>query len=182
MGRRLIVIDAGHGGQDPGALDLLGRPEKFHNKVMGFLLGGAILYNTNFEIAMTRKNDETVSLFERVRIANELKPRLFISVHHNAGKGRGFESYVARNAMGSEVELQTALHSALQDLTIKYGFPIRMPRREDFFVLVNTNCPAILIEIAFLDNKEDIALVYDWGFKMDFVSIVARVIRDVYLG
>lgn len=182
MGRELIVIDAGHGGTDSGAIDLLGRPEKFHNKVMSFLLAGAILYNTQFNIALTRKGDEYLSLFDRVRIANELKPKLFISIHHNAGKGRGFESFVARNAMGSEVELQTKIHIALQDVSFKYSFPVRQPKREDYFVLVNTNCPAILLEIAFLDNKDDVALVYNWSFKLDVVSAIARVIRDVYMG
>jgi len=90
-----IVIDAGHGGTDPGAIGRTGLREKDVTLDIARRLG-AILKTKGFDIAFTRSVDKTLSLERRVSIANNARADLFISVHANANRVRslkGFEVY-----------------------------------------------------------------------------------------
>lgn len=92
-----LVIDAGHGGQDPGALGKRGR-EKDINLNVALAVGKLVEANLkDVKLVYTRKTDVFIPLDERARIANKAKADLFISIHTNAlpGKaiGRGSETY-----------------------------------------------------------------------------------------
>ena len=92
-----LVIDAGHGGQDPGALGKCGR-EKDINLNVALAVGKLVEANLkDVKLVYTRKTDVFIPLDERARIANKAKADLFISIHTNAlpGKaiGRGSETY-----------------------------------------------------------------------------------------
>ncbi|GEM_PF-354796 len=97
-----IVIDAGHGGYDSGALGLTGTREKDITLRIALGLGRAIKRQfPDVQVIYTRKTDEFVSLKERSRIANDAKADLFISIHCNAmpsgpnhSKIHGSETYV----------------------------------------------------------------------------------------
>ncbi|MFC2083920.1 N-acetylmuramoyl-L-alanine amidase [Bacteroidota bacterium] len=98
----VIVIDAGHGGRDPGAVSRNGIKEKDVNLAITLRLGELIKQNlTGVEVVYTRKTDKFVELYKRGKIANESKGKMFISIHCNSlGKGRsssrGFEVYLLR--------------------------------------------------------------------------------------
>lgn len=96
-----IVIDAGHGGKDPGAIGKTGLREKVVNLDIAKRLAG-ILKAGGFSVTMTRSTDAFVSLERRVEIANKAKADLFVSVHSNANRVRslqGFEVYyISANA------------------------------------------------------------------------------------
>lgn len=79
----VIVIDAGHGGRDPGALGSMSR-EKDINLAVALKTGAYLEKNLkNVKIVYTRKEDKTVDLYERPKIANENNADLFISIHTN---------------------------------------------------------------------------------------------------
>jgi N-acetylmuramoyl-L-alanine amidase len=92
-----IVIDAGHGGKDPGCLGSTTK-EKDVTLAVALKLGGYI--STNFpdiKVVYTRKTDVFVELFKRAKIANDIKADLFISIHCNANPSKnpyGAETYV----------------------------------------------------------------------------------------
>jgi N-acetylmuramoyl-L-alanine amidase len=90
-----IVIDAGHGGNDPGATGRTGLKEKEINLDIARRLA-EILREDGFSVVMTRPTDALVSLERRVELANQVKADLFISIHANANRVRslnGFEVY-----------------------------------------------------------------------------------------
>jgi N-acetylmuramoyl-L-alanine amidase len=92
---RKIIIDAGHGGRDPGAPGRTGLKEKTVNLDIAQRLK-SLLESGGTEVVMTRSQDRFVSLEERVRITNSANADLFLSIHANANRVRslkGFEVY-----------------------------------------------------------------------------------------
>jgi N-acetylmuramoyl-L-alanine amidase len=98
----VIVIDAGHGGKDVGAIGINGVREKDINLGVALKLGKLIETNMkNVKVVYTRSNDTFVELYKRGKIANEKGGKLFISIHCNSTPQRptnasGFEVYLLR--------------------------------------------------------------------------------------
>lgn len=98
----VVVIDAGHGGKDPGAIGVTGVREKDVNLGIALKLGRLIEQKLpDVKVVYTRNDDTFVELYKRGKIANEAKGKLFISIHCNALKKkpsdtRGFEVYLLR--------------------------------------------------------------------------------------
>lgn len=98
----VIVIDAGHGGMDPGAIGYRGTKEKDVNLGIALKLGRLIEKNhSNIKVIYTRKDDSFVELYRRGQIANENNGKLFISIHCNStderpGTRKGSEVYLLR--------------------------------------------------------------------------------------
>lgn len=95
-GKRLVVVDPGHGGKDPGAT-ANGVREKDINLGIGLALE-AVLRSRGFEVRMTRRTDVYLKLQERTDIANQVNADVFVSVHANAlpslKNTAGFEIYI----------------------------------------------------------------------------------------
>lgn len=96
----VIAIDPGHGGVEEGAKGPDGVFEKDIVLKISYLLKDLLQKDTSLRVIMTRSGDETVSLAERTRIANEANAQLFLSIHANASEyktGRGVETYYLDN-------------------------------------------------------------------------------------
>lgn len=97
-----VVIDAGHGGKDPGAIGVTGVREKDVNLAIALKLGNLISKNLpGVRVIYTRDNDQFIELYKRGKIANENDGKLFISIHCNSTEQkdishRGFEVYLLR--------------------------------------------------------------------------------------
>lgn len=98
----VIVLDAGHGGKDPGAIGTKGYKEKQATLAIVLKLGALIKDELpEIEVVYTRKTDKFIELYRRGEIANENKGKLFISIHCNSTpekptKGGGMASYILR--------------------------------------------------------------------------------------
>ena len=125
---RKIIIDAGHGGKDPGAIGYTGLQEK------GVVLDIAkrlakILKEHGFKIEMTRENDEFISLEGRTEIASRANADLFVSVHANSSPSRsvyGIETYSAEDlSFIDKIASQRKTNEDLmfKNLSIKKGSP-----------------------------------------------------------
>ena len=93
---KTIVIDAGHGGKDPGAVGYRGTKEKDIALDVAKRLEKKLSKNMNVKVIMTRDEDVFLRLSERTKIANDNKGSLFISIHTNAAEDRrasGFETF-----------------------------------------------------------------------------------------
>ena len=84
--RPLVVIDAGHGGHDPGASGLHGEKEKTITLALARALRKALLEQGHVRVALTRDDDHFLALDERSGIARRLKADLFVSVHADAAE------------------------------------------------------------------------------------------------
>lgn len=147
-----ICFDAGHGGQDPGAvafglkekditLDLVKRVKKKVNAA-----------TKKIEIILTRDSDKTMSLAERCRIANAAQADYFISFHVNAGKGIGMESHTYTNASNATLNRNETYHKTLMG---QLPFVDRGVKYSNFQVLRETKMSAILVENLFIDHRKD---------------------------
>ncbi|MFA5150085.1 MAG: N-acetylmuramoyl-L-alanine amidase [Candidatus Omnitrophota bacterium] len=90
-----VVVDAGHGGKDPGAIGRTGLKEKDVNLDIARRLA-LLLRSQGVEVVMTRNSDKYIPLDGRVRISNNSKADLFVSIHSNANRAKsmnGFEVY-----------------------------------------------------------------------------------------
>ena len=95
-GRKTVVIDAGHGGKDPGGKKLFGLKEKEMNLAVAKELYELLKGEELFAVILTRASDTFVPLAERSVIANNAKADIFVSIHANASRDRkekGFEIY-----------------------------------------------------------------------------------------
>ena len=97
----VVVIDAGHGGKDGGAVGVNGTREKDVTLAIALKLGNMIEEELDATVVYTRKRDEFIELYRRGQIANESEGKLFISIHCNStpqkpSQATGFESYILR--------------------------------------------------------------------------------------
>lgn len=167
---KLIVLDPGHGGQDPGAV-FQRLQEKVVNLDIAKRVRAYLEKEYEVKVMMTREGDSTVSLEARTNLANSVKADYFCSIHHNAGGGTGFESYRfnGSNAFSSKSKtFQEIVHrEVINVVTGKYNRRDRGVKAANFHVLRETSMPSVLLEILFLDNTEDRALIQHETFKED---------------
>lgn len=151
-----VIIDAGHGGVEPGAI-FNGRKEKNDTLQLAFDLGNA-LERRGIQVEYTRVNDVYDSPYEKAAIANRSDADFFISIHRNAmpvpGTASGVETLVyAKDGAAGQ------LAQNIQTEIAKAGWKdLGVIERPGLVVLRNTKMPAVLIEAGFIDNPEDNAL------------------------
>jgi N-acetylmuramoyl-L-alanine amidase len=150
-----IVLDAGHGGNDPGAV-ANGLKEKDLTLTIVKHIGRMLGEYENAEVFYTRTDDRYLSLEERAAIANKLKADLLISVHINAGGGTGFESYIYNgNVSAKTIACQNVIHGEI--IRAIGNVKDRGKKRANYAVLRETKMPALLTENLFIDNAKDAA-------------------------
>src|SRR5690554_6276650 len=167
---KITAHDPGHGGLDPGAVSS-GMKEfsltwTIANKVIWYLKTGYECENHLIEPALenpkTTGREQVNQVVVDANALHKAKPiDLFISYHINAGGGTGFESYVATKASQQSVSYQNAIHPLIADYFARHGLPDRGKKRADFGVIANTKMPAVLLELGFIDNEKDRALLSD---------------------
>ena len=151
-------IDYGHGGNDSGAVGgsvlekninkLVGERVKFH------------LERHGQTVILTRNNDETVSLQERVNIINKNKCDLGISIHCNSFSDtsvQGIETYTWGNKSREKL-LANKVHKELINAKLYYK---NRGLKESQFTILSPDIPCILIELGFISNELDRKLILD---------------------
>lgn len=147
--KKLIVLDAGHGGSDVGATRN-GIYEKDINLDVTNRLA-RMLTKKGFKIVLTRREDETVSLQERVEISNAKRPILFMSIHVNASVNesvRGVETHYWKD---NSVNYANVVQKHLSTI----DSPARGVVKSKFYVINHTEAPAVLVEIGFISNAQE---------------------------
>ena len=118
--KKIIVLDAGHGGEDPGAIGVNGTKEKDVNLEIVQELKSILDNDNDYEVILTRKDDTFIPLAERTNIANEHNADLFISIHCNANLNKsanGFEIYfLSEKATDSEAAATAVLENSVLEL------------------------------------------------------------------
>ena len=144
---KIIVVDAGHGGKDAGAIS-----EKYYEKVSALAISKKLeaeLKNQGATVIMTRDDDTFVSLQDRVAISNNQNATIFISIHLNSSEKsspNGIETHWYKD---NSKALAQAVHSNL----IKNIKCIdRGLINSKFYVINHTEAPAILVEVGFISN------------------------------
>ena len=159
-----ICIDAGHGGDDPGALGT--SPFRFEEKILTLGLATRLeeeLESRGHWVVMTRRRDRTLSLAARAAFANRLGAELFLSLHANGASDPEVEGievfHFPGSAAGERIGRQVLA-------ALVAGFPDhrnRGLRSASFAVLRDTTMPAVLVECEFLTNPQQLRFLSNIG-------------------
>ena len=187
-----IAIDAGHGLYTYGkrCLKKLDKNETREWVINDRVADALEIYLKSAGHTITRVDDidgsSDISLANRVKAANNWKADAYISVHHNAGvngrAGGGTVVYVSKNCSRTSVRIQDAVYKhAIADCNLK-GDRYDGTLASNFYVIKNTNMPAILIECGFMDSSTDIKYILDpaWSKKMGLA--IAKGVCDIFGG
>lgn len=162
---RLVVVDAGHGGHDPGTTGY--RPdlkEKQVNLAVARRVA-QLLGEKGIRCALTRDDDTFVPLYDRPRYANSLGADLFVSIHCNAmpdqlrGQRSGTELYYYTDQSQAFASLM------LREVAKEIGLPARGVMQRRFVVVRYTQMPAVLVELGYLDHAGDGAKLANPDFQ-----------------
>lgn len=148
----VVVLDAGHGGKDPGAVSPTGLQEKDVALQIVEHVKKHLSRPGGYRVLLTRTDDSYVSPAARARFANDARADAFVSVHCNAASSptaQGYETlYHPSSVLGTNlaVGIQTGLRRRLRG-------PDRGTKpRPDLTVLSRTKMPAALVEVGFISN------------------------------
>lgn len=163
---RIVVLDAGHGGWDTGTASYDGQylEKDINLQVMQYL--EELLRQEDIKVYTTRTTDRNVGHTERIRLANDLGADMFISIHCN-------NVYQNPDAHGTEVlytqyqDSWTGMNSkklaqiCLEELLAEVQLSDRglFARGDDLTVLQQAEVPATIVELAFMSNVDDMALL-----------------------
>ncbi|MGE5296122.1 MAG: N-acetylmuramoyl-L-alanine amidase family protein [Solirubrobacterales bacterium] len=159
----VVIIDAGHGGRDPGTSSVTGLNEKDINLRVAAKVA-RLLEQRGVGVAMTRWQDEYIEKEERAAIANRRGADLFVSIHADSApssSAQGFTVYVSRSASSESYQAAHAINQAME----KTGLNNRGIREADYVVLVQTKGAAVLVELGYLSNLQDTARLSDDRFR-----------------
>lgn len=159
-----VVVDAGHGGWDPGAVGVKGLTEKQINLQVAQALRNCLVEYGGATVEMTRVNDTYISLADRVKKANNSGAHRFISVHHNGSVNpahNGTAVYSAKVASASSHDLRNKVQKRLLQMT---GLRDLGANTANYYVLRNTKMPAILTEASFITNPREEEKLRDPGY------------------
>ena len=182
-----LILDAGHGGEDGGAVSVTGVPESRVNlELVQKLRDTLALYGVNPVVlreedvslhdpeASTLREKKRSDLKNRVRAVEAVEGGTLLSIHQNSYPGsqyRGAQVFYAPTGGSRELAelLQTALREELQPDNDRQAKPIP----ESVYLMNHVSCPAVLVECGFLTNPEEEALLRDGGYQRQLAAVLA---------
>ena len=182
-----LILDAGHGGEDGGAVSVTGVPESRVNlEIVQKLRDTLALYGVDPVVlreedvslhdpeASTLREKKRSDLKNRVRAVEAAEGGTLLSIHQNSYPGsqyRGAQVFYAPTGGSRELAelLQTALREELQPDNGRKAKPIP----ESVYLMNHVSCPAVLVECGFLTNPEEEALLRDGGYQRQLAAVLA---------
>jgi len=174
---RTLLVDPGHGGEDPGKVSAGGVLEKEINLAVAkkvyalFAQGGATVYLTRAEDKALSNNEDTVrarkraDLQTRVEMAQKVEADVYIAIHCNAfpeGRWNGAQTFYAPTIPGSK-ELATCIQ---EELTAYPGNTTRKAKSDTVsYILKQAKMPIVNVEIGFLSNSKEEKLLQDSSYQ-----------------
>lgn len=161
---KTIVLDAGHGGVDPGTCGSQGTREKDFTLDVTMRLKD-LLEEAGADVVLSRADDSYIGLFERSMLANYVLADVFISIHCNSfikdSNVRGIEVYYYQGRNDGKL----LADKVLEKLVEFTGLSKRGVKFNNYVVLRESQMAAVLIELGYLSNFEEEALLQESGFR-----------------
>lgn len=185
----IVAIDPGHGGYDPGKIGINDKLEKDINLAISLKLKEQ-LEKDNIKVIMTREDDSSLNTEEggskkssdmrnRVNIVNSANPDICISIHQN--------SYTSKNVKGAQVFYYSKSKEGkefaelLQNL-IKSDVDVNNKRsakeNNNYYVLINVKCPAVIVECGFLSNWDEATALTDDIYQQKIADTIKKAIIE----
>lgn len=186
-----VILDAGHGGIDSGAISVYGDEEKHLNLALAQKLG-AFLESAGVRVIYTRDEDtmveskedystrKTRDLMGRVEIAEEYPDALFVSIHMNtlpAAQYKGLQIFYSTNNDANRALAQVMQNTVSEALQPENGRTVKDAEGK-IFILDRLEQPAILIECGFISNAEEATLLKDEAYQAKLAYVLSRPILN----
>ena len=188
LGMKTIMVDAGHGGSDPGAMNGTHKEKVYTLQIAKRLQ--TQLEKLGFRVIMTRTGDTYPTLQERAALCKKYKPDLFISIHCNSSTNKtpaGIETYRAvpvggTETKGSKVKTEKQSGNEFDANNSRLAFEIqkgmiaatggtdRGIRHQAIYVIGNASCPAVLVEVGYLSNAAEVKKIASPDYQNKIVS------------
>ena len=188
LGMKTIMIDAGHGGTDPGAVNGSHKEKVYTLQIAKRLQ--TQLEKLGFRVIMTRTGDTYPTLQDRAALCKKYKPDLYLSIHCNSATSKtpaGIETYRAVPVGGTETkgskvktEKQSANEYDANSSRLAYeiqkgmvaatGGTDRGTRHQAIYVIGNAVCPAVLVEVGYLSNEAEVKKIASPDYQNKIVS------------
>ncbi|MGZ9585773.1 N-acetylmuramoyl-L-alanine amidase family protein [Paenibacillus marinisediminis] len=172
-----IVIDAGHGGEDPGAEGVSGKYEKEYTLALAEEVYRLLKKEAMFEPHMTRSDDTFIELEDRAAYANRLNADVLISIHGNTFEDssvHGMETYYYAD---DSVLLAYTIH---QRLVKSVDFNDRDVRKKDWRVLTHSQVPAVLVEVGYLTNGSEEANMFNKTWQNRTAEAIVTGLKEYF--
>lgn len=175
--KKIIIIDAGHGGTDPGSVKQ-GVQEKNINLQIALKLQKR-LERKGYKVVMTRTDDTAISLINRAKLANKAKGDLLISIHQNSFKDSSVHGIEAFYNPGKET-LDGQLANCIQEALINYTQAKDRHVRAvtNLVVIREAKMPACLIESAYISNDTERELIQTKDYQDKVVTGIMEGIKN----
>ncbi len=184
----VIVLDAGHGGEDGGAVSCTGTPESQINLQITLRLQ-ALLHLLGYDTLLLRDSDQSLStegktiaqrkvsdMKNRVTIVNSVSRGLLISIHQNTfPQARYHGAQVFYNTQPGARELAQQLQSSLVQ-TVNPGSRRKEKQARELYLMDRSSHPAILVECGFLSNPQEEALLRQQDYQQRLCCVIASAV------
>ena len=187
-----VVIDPGHAGRniDPGAVNKTTGLQEADISLSVSRLVEKYLLAVGYEVKLTRTDFEQVEtddLSYRTTLANDWGADIFISLHCNSAtnqKAKGYEVWTSPgNTLGDKLAtcIYEQIAAEFPDRAGRTDYSDGDPDKESrFYVLVHTDAPACLVEMAFISNDAEAALLVDAAWQDRYARAIARGVTDYF--
>ena len=185
-----IMIDPGHAGRnvDPGAVNQSTGLQEADVALFVSKLVETQLLAAGHEVKLTRtdwEQAETDDLNVRTSLSNDWGAELFVSIHCNSAASRGAAGYEVWTSPGDTqgdvlaTSIYRQIAAEFPDRAGRTDYSDGDPDKESrFYVLVHTDAPACLVEMAFISNDEEAALLSDTAWQDRYARAIARGVTD----
>lgn len=177
--KKIVIIDAGHGGSDFGAQNC-GFSEK---TIVENIASKIKLFNensTDIEIILLRPADVNISLQDRIASINSINPALLISLHVNISKNseqNGINAFVSPNNKSYQKSVASA--NSLLSMIATKNLSTGKVQDANFMVLRKTYCPAVLLEIGYLSNDNDFSYISNQNGQKEIAEKIYDFLKTI---
>ncbi len=185
----ILIIDAGHGGADGGAVAMNGTNESIINlsialklnSLAGILGQKTLLIRDSEELAYPEDADTIAKMkrwdqHRRLDLINSSDNAVLISIHQNKYPDpRPFGPQVLYGNFSGSEELGTECHNLLNKFLCPQNRRVAMAASKDIYLMKNAACPAILVECGFISNNNELALLLDENYQKKLAAILISV-------
>lgn len=183
--KKVILIDAGHGGKDPGKVGVNGAKEKDINLAIALVLRD-LMEKEGYEVVMTREidcglyeetdsNKKNADMRNRVKLIEEVKPILAVSIHQNSFSQESSHGaqvfYYATSTEG--LKFAKVMQQTIKDYIVDGNHRVEKGNTA-YYMLKKSTCPLIIIECGFLSNYKEAELLT----TQDYQTKMAEAIRN----
>ena len=191
---KVVVIDPGHGGSDPGKVGVNGAKEKDVNLAIAKELAEILLEN-GFQVVLTRTEDGVLSSGEKFSKVGDLNARcktindtyatnqdcVLISIHQNSFTQESVHGaqcfYYQRSEQSRQLAevVQKYLNENINTEKAKSAKP-----NDSYYMLINSKCPGVIIECGFLSNYEEEVKLTDANYQKEMANIIKDCLKEYF--